>query len=813
MSTLLADLRFGARMLARHPAFTALAATTLALGIGAATTIFSLVNGVLLKRLPYTDSERLVVVSSVMNRAMAPLSVSPGDFVDWQAANTSFDAMTAFTASPLNLTGAGEPVRVLAALVTDRFADVVGVAPQIGVLFAGARQDDRDQGSTAMISDRLWRSRFESDPAVVGRPIYLDGMPYTIAGVMPPAFSFPRELLRSGGARAPADVDVWMPLRVRAGYRANAFLQVVARLKRGVAIEQARTEMTTIESHLAERFVEDRNAGVLVVPLRERLVSGVRPLLLVLSGAVGLLLVIACANIANLLLGRAAGREREAAIRSALGASRWRLVRQQLTESLLLGWCGGAVGLLVAVWGIDLVAALVPKGMLPRVDDVRLDRFVLIFAAVASMATSAAFGAGPAVHAAGADVTVGLKGASSMHTARTRSLNAFVVAQVALAFVLVAGAALLVESLVRLTNVDAGFRADRVLAVDVTLPDGSYAGLPEMRRFAASVVERVRAVAGVAEAGAVNLLPIGGAMLTGDFTVEGATRPRGFVAVKPSISPGYFRAMGVPILRGRDFDARDGADAPGVAIVTERFADRIWPGQDPLGRRLTLGFGPADQQPWHTVVGVVGDIRQTTLADDPRPAIYAPIAQAPRPFLLRELSVVVRASGDPHGVVPSIRDQIHGVDPALPIGRVALMTDLLSDSVSEPRFRAVLVGSFAASALALIAIGMLGVLTYAVACRTREIGVRIALGARRGDVVGLVVRQALTMTIGGVAIGAALAYVLTDALGKFLFQVSPHDPAVFAGSGMALCGLALVASYVPARRASSVDPLVALRAE
>jgi predicted permease len=813
MSTVLADLRFGVRMLARHPAFTALAVMTLALGIGATTTIFSLVNGVLLKPLPYKDSERLVFVSSLANRATAAVAVSPGDFVDWQAQNTSFDAMAAFTASLLNLTGAGEPIRVLAALVTDRFADVVAVAPQIGVMFERAHQDLRDQGSAAMISDRLWRSRFASDPGVVGRPIHLDGMLYTIAGVMPPGFAFPRELLRSGGARTPSDVDVWLPLSVRAGYRANAFLQVVARLKPGVAIEQARIEMTTIESRLAERFVEDRNAGVLIVPLRERLVSGVRPLLLVLFGAVGLLLVIACANVANLLLGRAAGRERETAIRSALGAGRRPLVQQQLTESVLLGLCGGAAGLLAAVWGIDVVAALVPKGMLPRIDEVRIDPFVLSFATAVSLAISAAFGAGPAAQAAQTDVTVALKGASSMHTARARSLSAFVVAQVALAFVLVAGAALLVESLVRLTRVDAGFRADRVLTVDVTLPDGSYAGLPEMRRFAASVVDRVRNVAGVAQVGAVNLLPIGGALLTGDFTVEGVTRPPGFVAVKPSISPGYFRAMGVPLRQGRDFDSRDAADAPGVAIVTERFASRIWPGQSPLGRRLTLGFGPTNQQPWHTVVGVVGDIRQTTLADDPKPAIYAPIAQAPRPFLLREISFVVRAGGDPQSVAPSIRDQIHAVDPALPIGRVATMTDLLSDSVSEPRFRAVLVGSFATSALALIAIGMLGVLAYAVARRTREIGVRMALGAQRVDVIGLVVRQALTMTIAGVAIGAALAYVLMDALATFLFQVSPHDPVVFASSGLALGVLALVASYVPARRASSVDPLVALRTE
>ena len=813
MTAVLADLRFGARMLTRHPAFTSLAVLTLALGIGATTTIFSLVNGVLLQPLPYRDSDRLVVVSVLPPGSSASIAVTPGDFVDWQTLSRSFDAMTAFTASPLNLTDAGEPMRVLAASVTDRFADTLRVAPQIGRAFTERREREGDATSPVLISDRLWRTRFASDSGIVGRALRLDGAVYSIAGVMPADFSFPRELLRSRGARVPQDVDVWIPLRLRPGYRANAFLQVVARLKAEVSIAQARAEMTAIESRLGAEFVADRGAGVLVEPLQERLVSGVRPLLFILFGAVALLLVIACANVANLLLGRAAGRQREAAIRTALGAGRRRLVQQQLTESMLLGMCGGAAGLLAAIWGVDLVIALVPHGLLPRVNEIRIDPLVLIFATVTSLVTGAAFGIGPALHAAAADITVTLKGASAMHTAHVRALGAFVIAQVALAFVLVAGAALLGESLIRLTGVDAGFESDRLVSFDVTLPEGSYAGLNEMRGFAASVVDRMRRVPGVAQVGAVNLLPIGGALLTGDFNVEGVTRPPGLVAVKPSVSAGYFRAMGVPILRGRDFDARDRADAPGVAIVTERLAGRLWPGQTALGRRLTLGFGPANRQPWHTVVGVVGDIRQTTLADDPRPAIYAPIAQAPQPFLLRELSFVVRASGSPMSVVPAIRDQIHAVDPALPIGRVAAMTDLLADSVSEPRFRALLVGSFAASALALIAIGMLGVLAYAVARRTREIGVRMALGAQRVDVIGLVVRQAMAMTIAGIVIGAALAYPATGVLTRFLFQVSPHDPVVFVGAAVALCVLALVASYVPARRASGVDPLVALRTE
>src|SRR5262245_478963 len=454
MGTVLADVRFGIRMLARHPAFTTLAVLTLALGIGATTTIFSLVNGVLLKPLPYPGSERLVVLAAIPDRASAPIAVTPGDFVDWHAQNRSFDAIAAFTTSPLNLTGAGEPIRVLAASVTDRFGDVLGVSPQIGGRFERPGPSVGDRAATVGCTARLWRDRFPSAAGVIGRAIRLDGALYTIGGVMPPSFSFPLELLRSRGARRPAGIDVWMPLAVRAGSRANAFLQVVGRLKPGVSIGQARLEMTAIESRLAEQLGGDRTAAVSVVPLQEHLVSGVRPLLLMLFGAVAILLLIACANVANLLLGRAAGREREAAIRSALGAGRRRLVQQQLTESVVLGLCGGAAGLLAAVWGVDLVSALVPRGLLPRIDEVRIEPLVLIFAAAMSLVTSAAFGAGPALYAAEVDVTVALKGASAMHTARVRSLGAFVVVQVALAFVLVAGAALLVESLVRLTRVD-----------------------------------------------------------------------------------------------------------------------------------------------------------------------------------------------------------------------------------------------------------------------------------------------------------------------------------------------------------------------
>ena len=815
------DARYALRGFRRNPGFSAMAILTLALGIGATTTIFSFVDAVLLKPLPYPHGSRLVVVSAIPRGESEPSAVTPGDFLEWQARNHVFEDLTAFTFGTFSLTGEGEPEGLLAATVSARFAETLGVAPQIGRSFARVRDVDGnplapEHAPFAILSDRLWRNRFQSDPAVLGRAITLDGKSFTVVGVMPPDFRFP-DLSSSGGARTLPDIDLWIPITLRPGYRANAFLRVIARLKPDVTVGQARAEMTALARSLGrargDNQIADSDGGVFVASLHEQIVAGVRPLLLTVFGAVGLLLAIACANVANLLLGRSTLREHEAAIRSALGSGQGRLIRQYLTEGVLLGLAGGAIGMLTAVWGVRLVAALTPPGSLPQLGTIEVDVRVSSFGAAVSVLTGIVFGIVPALHAGGIDVTKSLKTSGRTHTARSRFLRILVVSEVALTFVLLAGAGLLLRSFDRLTSVDPGFAPDRILTLGVTLPDGGYPTLVEMRRFASDVVDRIRRTPGVAKAGAVNMLPIGGFLLRGGFELEGTPRPPGLVAMKPAVSPGYFQAMGIPLRQGRDFNARDQDEAPGVAIVTDGLARRAWPGQSAVGQRLKLGFGRPEDQAWLTVVGVVGDVKQEGLGAASMPAIYVPLAQAPRPFLLRELTFVVRAAGDPRSLAAPVRGQVHGVDRALPIGRTATMAELLSDSVSEPRFRAVLLGGFAGSALALIAVGMLGVLGYFVARRTSEIGVRMALGARNADVIGLVLKQALSMAAAGIAAGAVMSLAATRLLASYLFEISPRDPATFVGAAALVTLLTLAASYIPARRAARVDPLVALRTE
>lgn len=798
------DVHYAVRTLRRSPGFTLVAVFTLGLGIGSTTTIFSFVNAVLLKALAYPDSDRLVAVAPTIDGS--PVSVTPGGFLEWQAQNQSFDSMAAGTVAPYTLTDIGDPMRVLAGLVSDRFAETLRVRPQLGHTFT--REDRADRSQSVILSDHLWRRRFNADVSIIGRSISLEGAPHTITGVMPSGVPFPGELMASDG------VDLWVPLTLRPNDNANGFLKVVARLRSGVTVAQAQAEMTTIQRPLTERVVPNGlQAGLRVIHMQEEIVRAVRPLLLTLFGAVILLLMIACANVTNLLLGRAAAREREVAIRSALGSGRRRLIQAHLIESILLGALGGALGLLLAILGVDLLAALIPPGTLPPTQNVQIDARVLIFSAAVSGIAGLLFGLFPAMQAGKTGLTTAFRGTGATHTGRSRFLRGLVGAEVALAFVLLVGAGLLLRSFARLTSVDPGFRPESILTLGVTLPEGSYPTLMEMRMFSSAVIDEIRQTPGVVESGAVNLLPIGGSLVSGDFILDGLPRPPGFTAVKPAVSPGYFAAMGIPLRRGRDFSARDTQDAPGVAVVTEQFARRAWPGQDGIGKRLKLGFGRPEDQPWLTVVGVVGDVKQTALADETRPAIYVPLLQAPRPFLLRELTFVVRTAVDPASVASTLRERIHRVDPMLPVGRVATMTQLVSTSVAEPHFRAVLLATFGASAFVLIAVGLFGVLGFFVARHTQEIGLRMAVGAQRADIATLVVKQALTMTGIGIACGAALAVFVTRLLDRFLFEVSPHDPATFVLAATVLGVMSLLASYIPARRAMKVDPLLALRCE
>jgi predicted permease len=810
------DLRYAGRMLRKSPGFTTAAVLTLALGIGATTAIFSFVNGVVLRPLPFKESARLVQVQPDPRESglFQIRTVTPADFLEWQLQNHVFDEMAGFSGATFSLTGAGEPERLQAATVTTRFLDTLGVMPVLGRTFLRS-EGQPGTNQVVIISSTLWRRRFQSDPGIVGRPIALDGKSFTVVGVMPEGFGFPQDLLPGMGKSRP--VELWTPLVLRPGDRSNAFLQVIARLRPDVTIEQAQAQMEAIAARLAEQVPPDRRieGGVRIMTLHERVVRGVRPLLLVFLEAVGFLLVIACSNVANLLVARGVARQKEVAVRAALGAGRSRLVRQFLTESLLLGLLGGLGGLLVAVQGVAVLTSLIPPGSLPRIQETGIDGQALAFTIMISFVTGVFFGLAPAFRSSRTDISSAIKELGATQTPRSRVLNLLVVGEVALAFVLLTGAGLMINSFWRLTSVDPGFEPERILTVSVTLPEGGYDTSSEMRAFSTDVLNRLRGAPGVARAAAINSLPLRGSIM-GGFSVEGIPQlPRGGSWVsKPVVSPEYFQTMGIPVVRGRAFTDRDAEQAPGVAIVTDRLARLLWPGADPIGKRLKIGFGRPEEQPWLSVVGVVGEVKQTALAEEMPPAVYVPLLQAPRPFLLRDLTFVVRtAVPDPLSVAPILRREIRNVDPNLPFDRIQTMRDVLGDSVAEPRFRSAVLGAFAGTAVALVATGILGILAYSVTRRTREIGVRMALGAQRGGVLRLVIAQALRMMVAGLAVGLIAALALTRLLSNFLFDVRPTDPATFVAASLVLVGAALIASYLPARRAATIDPLIALRSE
>jgi putative ABC transport system permease protein len=580
-------------------------------------------------------------------------------------------------------------------------------------------------------------------------------------------------------------------------------------LNPGVSLDQAQAEMATIDSRIARR----PGRPPLIVSLHEESVRRVRSLLNVFLGAVGFLLLIACTNVANLLLGRAAARQREIAIRSALGSGRWRLIRQALTESVLLGLVGGAAGLILALFGLDLLIGLIPAGSVPRLAEVKVDGQVLAFTFALSFLTGLVFGIAPALQSTATDLSAALKTSGTSQTTRARLPNAFVVAQVALTVVLLSGAGLMVRSFLNLTAVDPGFRPARVTTASVSLPESSYSGYDALRPFSAQVLERIRSAPGVEQASAINWLPFGQNLISGDFTAEGVEMPRGLVVAKPAVSTDYFATMGIPLLRGRALSNQDTERSELVAVVTDQLARQLWPGRDAIGERLKLGFGRPSEEPWRSVVGVVGDIKQNSQGETTRPAIYVPLEQAPGKFLLRDVSFVARSAADPMAIASAMRDALRAVDSTLPIDRMRTMDELLAEAASEPRFRSVVLASFATAALLLVATGVFGVLAYAVARRRRELGVRMALGADRGRLVGLVVRHTLRMTVMGLALGLIGAVALTRILTAYLFAVRPLDPATLAGAAAIVLAAALLATYVPARRAASVDPLEALRAE
>jgi putative ABC transport system permease protein len=799
VENLLQDLRYGSRLLLKRPGFTAIAVVTLALGIGANTAIFSVVNAVLLRPLPFTDPDRLVLFYGT-NRQMGfsgQWAVCDADYPDWKSQSESFGQIAAYQRKFFNLTD-DEPERLLASAVDADLFALLGVQPALGRTFT-AEEARPGNEAVAVISHKLWQRRFGSDTAAIGKVVHFDGTSHTVIGVMPSGFEFPNQS------------EVWTPL-VLTSECSNSFNQVVARLKPGLPLKQAQQDAGVIFRRLSERHPRrDAESEMTLIPLQEFLVASTRPVLLVLLGAVSLVLLIACANVANLLLARAGSRQREMAIRRALGATRWRIVLQLLVESVILSALGGAMGVLFAVWGLEGLRAFMPAGV-PRAETIAIDGWVLAFALAVSLVSGIIFGLVPALHSSRTDLSRSLKeGERSVSETRSRRRvrSVLVVSEFALAMVLLIGAGLLIKSFIRLMEVKPGFDPRNVLTMNVILPP-RYEKPSDMTNFYRTAIERFQNVPGVRAAGAVFGLPLGDMGVNGDFTIEGKPPlEAGVTASKLVVSTGYFRTMGIPLMNGRFFTETDTDKSAPVVIISENMAEMFWPGEDPIGKRLQPGFR---SKPMCTVAGVVGNVHQNGFAKKAPMAIYMPDSQAPV-FLLSAAAFVVRTEGFPQSLAGTFRRELQEIDKELPLYDVRSMEELVSNSLSEPRFNMLLLAVFAGLALALASIGIYGVMAYSVAERTREIGIRMAMGAQAEDVVRLVLKQGTALISIGLAFGLAASFALTRVISTFLFGVSATDPVTFAGIAVLLGVVALVACYIPARRATRVDPIVALRYE
>jgi putative ABC transport system permease protein len=798
----LQDIRYALRSLRQHPVFALTAVLTLALGIGANTAIFSTVNGVLLRPLPFPEPERLTTVWGY-HASIGRETASLPDFLDWRRQARSFSGMAAWANTQFTVTGAGEPEVVRGALVTANYFGVLGSSIPVG---RGFRDEEERGGATrvAVLGQGFWQREFGGRADVVGRRLILGGVPYTIVGA------------GARGLALPDEVDVWAPLTTDTTLgRRNDFLQVVGRLAPGADLRRAQEEMGTIARRL-ERAYPSSNAGwgVQLVGLQERIVGEIRPALLVFMGAVGLVLLIACANVANLMLARVASREREVTIRAALGATRRRLVRQLLTESVLLALAGGALGLVLAVWGVRGLQALEP-GTIPRLDEIGVNGRAFVFALALSVATGLLFGFVPAIRVLRYDLRAGLGEtgrALSGHRAAGRTRALLVLAEVALACVLLVGAALLLRSCVRLQRVDPGFTSRAILTARLTLPRSRYDDPSRQAAFADELLEGVRNLPGVASAALASDAPLGDGPPYWSFAVAGVEQPPPEVvqdAVVFRTTPDYFRTFAIPLVRGRLYDASDRGDAPPVAVISEALARRYWPDRDPLGARITLG-NPADTASvWMTIVGVVGDVRQEGPTSPASPQLYLPLAQVSS----RSLLIALRATGAPLALTPAVKRVLAAIDPNLALSRVVTMDERLAGALARPRVNAVLLGGFAATALVLAALGIYGVIAYSVAQRTRELGIRMALGARADDVLRLVLRQGMVPVVAGLTLGLGGAAVASRVLRGLLYGVGDTDPISYAAVAAFLAAVSLAASYLPARRAALADPAVALRNE
>ncbi|MCI0488481.1 MAG: ABC transporter permease [Blastocatellia bacterium] len=791
MDRLLQDVRYALRVLIKKPGFTAVAVITLALGIGANTAIFSILDAVLLRPLPYKDADRL---------AVAGLSLP--DYRDLLESSRSFDDIAVWASNLYNLSDGGESEQVRGAIVTPNFFPLLG-SPLIGRTFKP--EDDTEQ--LAVISHDLWQSRFGGELAVLGKTINLSGRVHAIVGVMPPEFQLP-------GSNYKLWVTLGSAMSVAPAQAENRQLRIfraIAHLKPGVTLSQAQSEADSISERLQQQY-PSTNSGVrfIFTPLYERLVGDVRPALLIILSAVGLILLIACANVANLLLARASSREREIAVRCALGAGRWQLVRQLLVESVLLSLLGGGLGSLLAAWGVDVLPRLNPSDI-PRLSAAGIDFRVLLFTLSLSILTGLIFGLIPALQASRTDLNESLKegGRGSAGSARGRRLRAaLVVGEIAVSLVVLIGAGLLVKSFVRLLQTDAGFVSENLLTMNIEL--ARYKEPQQRAALAASALERIARIPGVVAAGGGTGLPPAVAQRVTRFEIAGLQieNPDNRTAYFIAVSPDYFHALGTPLLQGRAFDERDAEGAAKVVVISQGMARRLFANDEPLGKQLKLVNQEHDDD-WRTIVGVVGDVKYTGLDDPGWSTLYTPFAQTP--FLWTY--VMVRTASDPGGFAAAIREAVSSVNPDLTAAKIRTMDQLISESVAQPRFNMLLLSIFGLVALALAAVGIYGVIAYSVTERTHEIGIRQALGARAGDILRLIIRQGMLLTLAGVAIGLTAAYWLTRLMEGLLFGVSATDFMTFASISLLLVAVALLACYIPARRATKVDPMIALRYE
>lgn len=802
VETFLQDFRGAVRTLQKKPGFTVTAVVALALGIGANTAIFSVINGVLLRSLAYRDPAAVVMLwEQNLSVRRSQNVVSPANFLDWQRQAKSFQGMATAWDTRANLTEGGEPTEIPVQRVTASFFQVLGVQPMIGRPFA--EDEDRLGGNPVIIlSHRLWVSRFGADSEVVGRHTRISGRDATIVGVMPPGFYFLND-----------DVQAWQPLALDPAmdYRKSGrFLRTIGRLNRGVSLEQAQSELAGIAKQLEQTFPDYNTGwGVSVVPIHEQVVGDIRSILLVLLAAVAFVLLIACANVANLLLTRATTRHKEWALRAALGASRMRLVRLMLTESVLLALLGGALGVLLAYGGIRLLVALGPTNI-PRLHEIEIEWRVLGFTFAISLITGVLFGLLPALQASRPDLNDALKEASRGSSGgRSRFFrNIFVVAEVSLALILLVGAGLMFRSFVQLLRVRTGFASENVLTMRVQLPMAKYKETYQRASFFKQAQDRIAALPGVKTVGAINFLPLTGLASSSSFKIEG--RPELGPGELPGtevrvVTPNFFAAMGIPILKGRALNEHDGPESR-VLLINETMAKRFFPNEDPVGKRIVVSWDPNVPD---EIVGVVGDVKESALQAETNPAIYWPHAREPYQFM----NFVVRTAADPMLLAAAAQKEIRALDPEQPVADVRMLSDVVSKSISRPRFNALLLGIFAGVALLLASVGLYGVMNYSTAQRTHEIGIRMALGATRADIMRLVVGNGMLLTLSGIAIGVIVSWQLTRVMQNLLFGITATDLGTFAGVSLLLLAVAWVANYLPARKATRVNPVIALHYE